>query len=113
MAESVGELAAKRAGEPEFLMGGQAAPAKRAGKRAKVEAVEDLQPLPARIYTNITLFEHHREALERYAWDRKRKRITRKIDMGAVVRDVLDYWLDHEKEVADWIKRKHTAQGQR
>lgn len=111
MAETVGELAAKRAGEPEFLMGGSAAPAKRAGKKAADG--EDLEPMPLKHYTNLSLFAHHRDALERYAWDRKRKRFTTKYDLGAVVRDVLDYWLEHEKEVGAWIARKHRSQGNR
>ena len=112
MAETVGALAARRAGEPEFVMGGPAAPAKRAGKKT-VDAGEDLEPLPAKYYTNVSLFEYHREALERHAWERKRKRFTRKYDLGAVIRDVLDYWLDHEKEVGAYIARKHKAQGKR
>jgi hypothetical protein len=115
MAETVGEMAAKRAGEPEFLMGGSAAPAKRSGKKgaASADAMADMQPMARKVYTNFSISEGHREYLEDLAWHRKRKRLTNKFDMSGVLRDFIDYCMANEKEVGAWIARQHKSQGNR
>lgn len=110
MAETVGALAARRADEPDFMMGTQGAPAKRARSKADAAAMNDMQPMARKVYTNFSISEGHREYLEDVAWHRKRKRLTNKFDMSGVLRDFIDYCMANEKEVGAWIARQQQRQ---
>jgi hypothetical protein len=113
MAETVGAAAAKRATEPDFILGSTGARAKRARKEAAPADGAELEPMPAKIYTSFSIADRHRKALDNHAWERKQLGYTNKFDLSAVLRDALDFWLDHEKEARAWVARRNKTQTRR
>jgi hypothetical protein len=113
MAAAVGENAAKRAAEPDFILPAAGARAKRAGHRPPAVPSGDLEPMVNKVYTNFSIAPQHRQALQRHARHRQDVGFTNKYDLSSVLRDWIDYCLDNEKEVGAWIARRYKAQGKR
>jgi hypothetical protein len=118
MGDSVQELRARRSTEDAPFITG--APAKaRAAKRSSKKAEEAAAtPLPGldlglaprstrKEYVTFAITTGQRDAIQRHAMARMEMGFTHKIELSAVLRDVLDHWLAHEKEVNVWISKTY------
>lgn len=107
-ADRIEELAARRESQM-FISAGPARPARaraRAeGAKADLPAPPALQP--QRIASNYMLDEAHIDALRSDAMARLQKKLARRVDISAALRDVLDYWLAHREEVETWIASRY------
>lgn len=118
--EQIAELEERRSARAAFSVDEGPAPkprraAKKATAKVKAEAPElpALPQQPATVYTSFSIRQSHREALREHAFARLSAGHNTRNDVSAVLRDVLDFWQAHTKEVNAWIATTYNAQGKR
>jgi hypothetical protein len=107
MADAISEHAARRAGEADFIIGGQGAKAKRARRQREAEPEPATQKLARKVYMNVAIFDYQRKWLDRKAFERFDTGQAIRFELSIVLRDLLDYCRSNEKEVTAWIAKQN------
>jgi hypothetical protein len=79
---------------------------KRPSPRKRADS-EEPSATPRQLFnTSFSVFVQHRDLLRTVAFQRASSGAAARNDVGAVLRDVLDFWVDRRDEFEEWLRQR-------